>query len=231
MKYMGSKARIAKYLLPIILKDRKEGQWYVEPFVGGANLIDKVDGNRIGADSNTYLISLYKALQGGWKPPKRVSEKEYNIVRNNKSQYPPELVAFVGFACSYAAKWFGGYRRDRANKRDYVGEAFRNIMKQMPKLKNIIFLNCNYLNLIIPESSIIYCDPPYEGTTKYKGGFDHHCFWIWCRIMSNLGHRVFVSEYTAPNDFKCLWEKEIVSSLTKNTGSKKGIEKLFIYNA
>ena len=38
MKYMGSKNRIAKYILPIILKDRKEGQWYVEPFVGGANM-------------------------------------------------------------------------------------------------------------------------------------------------------------------------------------------------
>jgi len=36
MKYMGSKKRHAKELLPIILKDRQPGQWYVEPFVGGA---------------------------------------------------------------------------------------------------------------------------------------------------------------------------------------------------
>lgn len=35
MKYLGSKARIAKEILPIILKDRKVGQYYVEPFVGG----------------------------------------------------------------------------------------------------------------------------------------------------------------------------------------------------
>ena len=46
MKYMGSKARHAKELLPIILKDRKEGQWYVEPFVGGCNMIDKVTGKQ-----------------------------------------------------------------------------------------------------------------------------------------------------------------------------------------
>ena len=44
MKYMGSKNRIAKHILPIILKDRIENQYYVEPFVGGANMIDKVDG-------------------------------------------------------------------------------------------------------------------------------------------------------------------------------------------
>lgn len=63
MKYMGSKRRIAKHILPIILKDRKEEQWYVEPFVGGANIIDKVVGNRIGADCNGYLIALLKEMQ------------------------------------------------------------------------------------------------------------------------------------------------------------------------
>jgi DNA adenine methylase len=46
--------------------------------------------------------------------------------------------------------------------------------------------------------------------------------------MSDRGHIVFVSEYNAPKDFKCVWEKEMVSSLTKDTGSKKAIEKLFI---
>ena len=48
MKYMGSKARIAKYILPIILKDRKPDQWYVEPFVGGGNMPDIVTGKQIG---------------------------------------------------------------------------------------------------------------------------------------------------------------------------------------
>lgn len=38
---MGSKRRIAKDILPIILENRKENQFYVEPFVGGCNLIDK----------------------------------------------------------------------------------------------------------------------------------------------------------------------------------------------
>ncbi len=49
MKYMGSKARYAKSILPIILASRQPDQWYVEPFVGGANVIDKVSGPRIGA--------------------------------------------------------------------------------------------------------------------------------------------------------------------------------------
>ena len=56
MKYMGSKNRIAKHILPIMLEHRTEGMTWVEPFVGGANMIDKVEGKRIGADINFYLI-------------------------------------------------------------------------------------------------------------------------------------------------------------------------------
>lgn len=49
MKYMGSKARIAKHILPVMLAYRKDDdQLWVEPFVGGGNIIDKVGGNRLG---------------------------------------------------------------------------------------------------------------------------------------------------------------------------------------
>lgn len=65
MKYMGSKNRHAKDLLPIILKDRRDDQWYVEPFVGGFNMIDKVPGLRLANDSHYYLIELFRAIQNG----------------------------------------------------------------------------------------------------------------------------------------------------------------------
>ena len=68
MKYIGSNNRFAKELLPIILKDRTSEQWYVEPMVGGANMIDKVDGNRLGSDFNEYLADMWLALTGGWTP-------------------------------------------------------------------------------------------------------------------------------------------------------------------
>ena len=77
---MGSKARHAKEMLPIILKDRKEGQWYVEPFVGGCNMIDKVSGNRIGADVHEYLIAMWQAVSVGWLPPYKFTEEDYKQV-------------------------------------------------------------------------------------------------------------------------------------------------------
>jgi len=87
----------------------------------------------------------------------------------------------------------------------------------------------SYLDLHIPENSLIYCDPPYKRTTKYKDVFSHADFWQWCRAKANDGHIVFVSEYNAPDDFECVWQKEIVTSLTQDTGSKKAVEKLFRY--
>ncbi len=232
MKYMGSKNRHSKDLLSIILKDRKDNQYYIEPFMGGCNLIDKVDGNRIGNDIHYYLVELFKAISLSWIPPDFVSNEEYNEIRLNKDKFAPELVGFVGFGCSYSGKWFGGYARGNDNKgnpRNYTLESKKNILGQAESLKNVQFYNKNYWELEIPANSIIYCDPPYQGTTKYKDKFDHVKFWDWCRLMSISGHNVYISEYNAPDDFECLWSKEVFNSLTKETGSKVGIEKLFKY--
>ena len=79
---MGSKARIAKDILPIILANRKQGQHYVEPFVGGCNTIDKVNGNRIGADFNKYLIAMWKFLtQTKLEFPHYISRETYSYWR------------------------------------------------------------------------------------------------------------------------------------------------------
>lgn len=232
MKYMGSKARIAKYLLPIILKDRKDGQWYVEPFVGGANMIDKVEGNRIGADFNKYLIALLKHCADGLSEslPDKISEEEYIDIKNNKDNYPDFIVAHCAFNATFGAKWFGGYARPRkatGYDRDVICGK-NSLIKQMPMLEGVKFKNSSYADLEIPDNSIIYCDPPYANTTKYKDDFNHDKFWQWCRDMSDKGHQVFISEYSAPDDFECLWQKEIQSGLNTNT-TKKGVEKLFRY--
>tara|TARA_R110002012_G_scaffold208608_1_gene378746 strand:+ start:816 stop:1514 length:699 start_codon:yes stop_codon:yes gene_type:complete len=230
MKYMGSKARIAKYILPIILKDRKPDQWYVEPFVGGDNLIDKVEGNRIGADLNTPLIACLDAMSKKWLPIRDVSESFFNAVKANNSIVDLPTLGYIGTQLTFGSMWFSGYRKDKQGLRNYSDEAFRHVEKQAPKLYGVKFESKSYLELEISDNSIIYCDPPYDGTAKYKAveDFDHTKFWQWCRDMSNKGHQVFISEYNAPDDFECLWQKEIQSGLNTNT-TKKGVEKLFRY--
>lgn len=227
MKYMGSKARHAKEMLPIILADRQPGQWYVEPFVGGANMIDKVEGARLGADVNPDLTILLKAMAlfDYWVPPFKVSEEEY---RAAKSCPPSILRSYIGFGLSYGGKWFGGYRRDKIGKRDYSFEAYKNYMTQAPRLCGVDFRHSDYRDLIIPNKSLVYCDPPYAGATKYAvGGFDHKEFWEWCSRLYDEGHAVFVSEYDAPEGWECVWSKTVNNTLVRDTGSKTGVERLF----
>lgn len=227
MKYMGSKSRYVKEILPLILANRKEGQLYVEPFVGGANVIEHVDGRRLASDCHYYLIKLWEAASLGWMPPEKITEEDYMAVKANKESYPAEFVGYVGFAMSYGGKWFGGYRRDSIGQRDYSSESFRNARKQFQKLEGVCFTNGTYDQLELDEPCIIYCDPPYYGTTKYKDSFEHDEFYSWCREMRAKGHEIFVSEYGMPSDFLCIWEKQVSSSLTKNTGSRRATERLF----
>lgn len=232
MKYMGSKAKHAKEILPIIMKDRKPEQWYVEPFVGGANIIDKVDGNRIGADTNEYLIAFYQYAQSAESIPEvKIDSNEYKKISTNKASYPAWYVGLVGFCYSYGAKFFGGFIGNSKDVvcvgRDRIGESFRASVKAKKQVDGVSLICCSYKDLPIPPNSLIYCDPPYEGTTEYKDKFDSVAFWQWCRDKKAEGHTIFVSEYNAPDDFICVWQKQVNSSLTKNTGGKKAIEKLF----
>lgn len=228
MKYMGSKNRIAKDILPIMLSHRHYGQWWVEPFVGGGNIIDKVSGNRIGADSNRYVIQALISIRDHISElPKNNAEFTEEDYKNLRSSDDYIHKGYAGFAFSYSGKWMGGWCRDGSGKRDYVSEAYKNAVIQSPKLKGANLVCSDYKALEIPPNSLIYCDPPYENTTKYSFDFNHDEFWDWCRKMTLDGHTVFISEYAAPDDFDCIYEKKIVSSLTKDTGSKFGVERLF----
>ena len=81
--------------------------------------------------------------------------------------------------------------------------------------------------LEIPENSIIYCDPPYINTSyKYNNSFCHATFWNWCREKAYDGHDVFISEYTAPEDFECLTETNCVTNMYRNSKLPR-VEKLF----
>lgn len=227
MVYMGSKNRIAKELIPII--KIQPNQFYVEPFVGGANMIDKIQHPyKIGSDSNKYLIALLKYVQDRFQLPEFISKEEYIKVKDNKDNYPDW---YVGFICSFRGKFFGGYSglyyTKVGKERNYQQERSNNLLKQ--NLKDIVFKCYSYDYLYIPDNSVIYCDPPYQDTTKYKDDFDSNKFWDWCRIKVSEGHKVYISEYNAPDDFICIWEKAINSNL--GNSSKKATEKLFIHKS
>ena len=236
MKFMGSKSRIANDILPIILKDRLDGQYYVEPFCGGLGTLDKVDGNRITNDKNKYLIAMWWGLQHNLWKPMEIPKELYSRARtefNNGTNigFNNFEIGWIGFMGSFNGRFFDGGYSGKTLTRDYVNEQIRNTLKQGDKLNDIHFCSMNYYDLIVPSNSIIYCDPPYENTKQYSTSknFIHTDFWQWCRDMTLNGHQVFISEYNAPKDFDCIWSKEVTNSM-HTTNTTKPIEKLFKYN-
>ena len=238
MRYMGSKNRFAKELVPIIQSYITEDtKGYLEPFVGGANIIDKIKcNNKIGCDIHKQLIALLnKAKDNIDDIPDIISEETYKEVKNNKEKYDDWYVGLVGFCASFGAKYFNGYAR--ASRNDNSGkiskDAIRSLKKQAPLLKDIEFKCCNFLDL--PKDKIkgyvIYCDIPYKNTTKYSvNSFPYEEFYKWAIEMSK-NNTVLVSEYNMPEMFKCVWEKETKANFdskrSSSDKSKKRVEKLF----
>ncbi|UNA05170.1 hypothetical protein [Klebsiella phage vB_KvaS_F1M1D] len=228
MKYMGSKARFKKRILDAM---GQIGSVYVEPFAGGMNMIDCVKADRrIANDANKYVIAMFKAVVNGWVPPE-ISRHEYAELKNLNGS--DEMIGWAGIGCSYSGKWFGGYAgicQTRGGERNYQREALRSIINQARLLRGVEFSSLSYSDLEIPDHATVYCDPPYQGTTGYGVDFDHVAFWDWVRKISKRC-RVFVSEYTAPDDFECILEINAKSSLSANGrsgGNKNSTEKLFV---
>jgi site-specific DNA-adenine methylase len=238
MVYQGSKNRLAKDLVPIIQSyvDSPNCVGYLEPFVGGANLIDKiVHPNKFGSDIHPYLIALLKQTQSDSSIiPLHISEEEYLSVRDNKDNYEPWYVGLVGFCATYGSRYFEGYARgfksDGITPRDIPNERINNLIKQAPDLKGVNFNCLNYKDVNSDiHNFVIYCDPPYRNTKKYNvEQFNYEEFYKWCIQMAK-NNIVLVSEYNMPEDkFECIWSKKTKTMLDslKDEGYER-VEKLF----
>lgn len=221
MRYMGGKARVAKSLAAY-LETQREGLPYFEPFVGAGWVLAALTGSRSASDVCPDLIALYQALQTGWEPPAQLSEPEYQALRHAP---PSALRAFAGFGCAFAGKWFGGYAR--SGDRNYASNARNSLLAKAPKLEGVEFSVSDYRDHL-PFGKLIYCDPPYSGTTGYlaAGAFDWTVFWQVMRHWSEH-NRVFVSEYSAPDDFECVWAAETKTDMHTNAGKAPRVERLF----
>lgn len=237
---MGSKSRIAKHIVPIIQNYINENniEKYVEPFVGGANVIDKVQcKEKYGFDKNKYLIALLKRVQSGEELYEEVPKDLYDKARtafNNgdTSEFEDWEIGNIVFIASFNGRFFdGGYaglvNTKAGTVRNYYDEAKRNLIEQIPRLKDVEFQCCDYKKYTGYEDCLFYLDPPYKGVKQYGSskGFDYTEFWDWCREMSEK-NVVLISEHEAPSDFECIWQQEVKRTIDNNK-RVKAVEKLF----
>lgn len=255
MRYSGSKKRFIKQFLPILLKDTNDDTLFIDAFGGGMNVVCAVPlKNKWAVEINYYIHALWATIQKRGldylelpKDSNELTQEMYEDIKKhyliNDNKYPDYLIGFVGACCSYGGAWFNGYAHFNPKKNeDHIKEAYNGLKKQVEEFINLdstIFIPRTYHDLgwdipfDNPENTVIYCDPPYFETKKYESDFDHFVFWHWVRTMSKRGIRVYVSEYTAPEDFKCIWEAKKKDGMgTTKEGKKQNtkVERLFVYN-
>lgn len=139
MHYFGGKNLIAKHLAKFMESFRQEGQLFVEPFLGGCNILPLMSYPKIGCDLHPQLISLYQHLQHGWTPPDFVSEEQYNEYKALKNSSLDPMVGFCGFGVSFAGKYFAGYCRDKKgaseeNNGNYAKRAKNSLTQKIQKM-------------------------------------------------------------------------------------------------
>lgn len=227
MRYFGGKSRTAKYIVQVLKQLRKPNQLYIEPFIGGAWIFTQMDDPKIGCDANESLISLWTYLKDGGELPETITEEEYQQAKSLTDTDP--LKAFIGFGCSFGGKWFGGYARD-SKSTNYAKTTKNSLLRKIKTMEKSIFI-CEDYRDINPKNSLVYCDPPYQGTTQYGavGSFNSDEFWEIMRKWSQK-NTVVISEYQSPKDFKTILDVE--TNLNMNGSSKakeKRIERLFMY--
>ena len=159
----------------------------------------------LAGDVHEDLILMYQALQQGWVPPEDISEKQYQDIKRSE---PSALRGFVGFGCSFGGRWFEGYAR--GGGANYAAQSKRNVMAQRKSFGNVHFERKDYTSWSVSTGDVVYLDPPYAGTKFYSGTakLDYDQLWGTARMWRDQGAHVYVSEFTAPNDWTAIWEKE-----------------------
>lgn len=236
MKYIGSKAKIAKEIVPIIQKYINDNNisTYKELFVGGANVIDKIKCKlKIASDIDDGLIELYKTTINNPEAlemlPQRLEREDYYKIRDSiiyAKWYRYAVLLFGSYNSRIYGGCYGAYAKTKDGKiRDYYRESINNYKKQIPSLKDIVFTDGDYRNFN-NNQSLIYCDIPYKNSIGFKSEFNHEEFWAWAEEQSK-NNIIIVSEYEAPENWKCIWQKQ-VKTHQNNRNKLVKTEKLFI---
>lgn len=98
-------------------------------------------------------------------------------------------------------------------------------LQSLQHLQHLYLTNKDYADVQIKENSVIYCDPPYKNTGKYRMDFNHDEFYKWCKKQKQL---TIISEYAMPQDrFVCVAQREKISLMCSSNRTTK-TEKLFV---
>lgn len=95
------------------------------------------------------------------------------------------------------------------------------------KRQRLTIGSVDFAEVEIPSDSVVYCDPPYRGTSSYSKAkhFNHDRFYEWSLRQTVP---VFISEYSMPEEFVevAAWQKRCTMNGAHN--ALRTTEKLFV---
>lgn len=230
MRYLGGKSKIAKYIVELISSQRGKRTKYVEPFLGGGTVFERAAplfDISYGSDICEDLILMWQAARDGWVPPVELTLSEWSRL---KTAVHSPLRGFAGFGCSFGGVWFGSYAK--GGNRNYAAESSRAVTRIASKMQGSEILCQPYWDwdAKVDSDTVVYCDPPYAGTSGYKaaGNFDHARFWSVMESWSRRGAAVLVSEYSAPDPWMSTWSMEHKQYLGKKQTRDTMLDQVFM---
>lgn len=228
MRYLGGKTRIAKQLAEVIDRTRKPGQLVWDAFCGGLSMSVALSKNGPvrSTDANAAVISLYQAVQSGWRPPTTVTREQRDAALLLPDTDP--LKAFLRIGCGFAGNWSSGFADRYPNGKTYAAESASSLVKTVDG--RFLFECVDFLSEEPPRpvNFVLYLDPPYAGTTGYAGTGAFNADEFYSRAAAWAAHAdVFVSEYQLPIGI-VVWEGVSRTQVANNHGaSKAAVERLY----
>ena len=232
MQYLGGKAGPGLRIAQLCSERLGPDALFVDMFCGSLNVVRHIPTpRRLAVDACGPLITMWRAALRGWVPPTEVSREEYERVKATQDPSDP-LTAFVLFGCSFGGKWCGGYAKNRPTQR-YAEHASHQVVAKARDCIGLL-LGLGAFEQKPPgcwaAGTVMYADPPYAGTTGYKGlpPFDSSAFWLWAAEHAQRGVHVFVSEYVAPEGWKLVDEQVATQAGRLTPGAKeRRVDRLF----
>lgn len=233
MKYMGSKRKYWKDIVPIIQRYINEHniEVFIDAFVGAANLSEHIIAPiKIGNDLSFSLIGLHKQAQTDFsKIPTEGSRemwdrcysewKRINALpqeERKESEIPFYEIGAIEWYGSFSGRGFpGGYAKPSETRNPYVSSRNTHEKEAKTSLYQDIIFTCGDYRTILErfkelsdKKILFYFDSPYKGTKAYgiSPHFNFEEYYDYLRKISQT-YPCFISEQEMPEDFPIVWEK------------------------
>jgi DNA adenine methylase len=242
IRWCGGKSKLATKIISQFPSHR----CYVEPFCGGAAVFFKKQPSHCEVinDVNNELINLYRCIQ---HHPDEIAKQSATMLHSRwlfdrlKSHHPNQLTDIQRAARFYALQRmaFGGKASNqsfgyaRTAKAGLSSNRFkRDVSLLTDRLNGVFIESTEWLDCVErydSKDTLVFCDPPYWGTTGYGVEFGFDNYQQMATVMKTMQGKMIVTVNDIPEMHECfagfaIEKMEICYSLGRPQSGKNRLQ-------